>query len=199
MNESLDDEDTVDQNKSVHANNISVDGAFNPLAVSAEVDENPLNMDSGVSNTLDSEVSNPLDGGVVNALEEEVTGTSHSSELQQPLNEEDALLATATEQPPFVNECQEEGETVIEGADLMEGGSDNPLGGIDGQNDEPAEAQRNESDPFSIEQQQTDEPGEPCEQAALSEEDLLTGPAHNLDDTQYKADYVDPNLDDIFK
>lgn len=33
----------------------------------------------------------------------------------------------------------------------------------------------------------------------LSEEDLLTGPAHNLDDSQLKPDIVDPNLDDIFK
>ena len=34
---------------------------------------------------------------------------------------------------------------------------------------------------------------------ALTEEDLLTGPAHNLDDSQFKPDIVDPNLDDIFK
>ena len=33
----------------------------------------------------------------------------------------------------------------------------------------------------------------------MTEEDLLTGPAHNLDDSQYKSDIVDPNLDDIFK
>jgi hypothetical protein len=33
----------------------------------------------------------------------------------------------------------------------------------------------------------------------MTEEDLLTGPAHNLDDSQYKSDMVDPNLDDIFK
>ncbi len=35
--------------------------------------------------------------------------------------------------------------------------------------------------------------------ATMTEEDLLTGPAHNLDDSQYKSDIVDPNLDDIFK
>ena len=34
---------------------------------------------------------------------------------------------------------------------------------------------------------------------ALTEEDLLTGPAHNLDDSQFKPEMVDPNLDDIFK
>ena len=35
--------------------------------------------------------------------------------------------------------------------------------------------------------------------APISEEDLLTGPAHNLDDSQYKPDYIDSNLDEIFK
>merc|ERR1712106_961608 len=155
VNESLDDDDNGEQDKSDHADvNIPVEGAFNPLG--GEVEE-------------------------------------------KPLNEEDALLATATEQPPFVNECQEEGEAVIEGTDMMEGGSDNPLGGIDGQESEQTETQSNERDPFSSEHQVEEQPGEQCEQAALSEEDLLTGPAHNLDDTQYKADYVDPNLDDIFK
>ena len=34
---------------------------------------------------------------------------------------------------------------------------------------------------------------------SLTEEDILTGPAHNLDDSQFKPDIVDPNLDDIFK
>ena len=88
---------------------------------------------------------------------------------------------------------------MIEGTDMMEGGSDNPLGGIDGQESEQTGTQSNERDPFSSEHQVEEQPGEQCEQAALSEEDHLTGPAHNLDDMQYKADYVDPNLDDIFK
>lgn len=188
VNESLDDDDNGEQDKSDHADvNIPVEGAFNPLG--GEVEENPLNEDSGVSNPLEEEVA-------ANSVEPE---TQVQTEQEQPMNEEDALLATATEQPPFVNECQEEGEAVIEGTDMMEGGSDNPLGGIDGQESEQTETQSNERDPFSSEHQVEEQPGEQCEQAALSEEDLLTGPAHNLDDTQYKADYVDPNLDDIFK
>ena len=40
---------------------------------------------------------------------------------------------------------------------------------------------------------------EPVPSQTLSEEYLLTGPAHNLDDSQFKPDIVDPNLDDIFK
>jgi len=90
---------------------------------------------------------------------------------------------------------------VIEGAGLLEGGNDNPLGGLDGHENETTEAKNSETDPFSSSSEQSagDKPVEQCEQPALSEEDLLTGPAHNLDDTQYKADYVDPNLDDIFK
>ncbi len=36
-------------------------------------------------------------------------------------------------------------------------------------------------------------------QQPLTEEYLLTGPAHNLDDSQYKSDMVDATLDDIFK
>ena len=167
----------------------------------------------------DSVVSNPLGEDVSSSqTEAEIThveAVQVEQQEQQPMNEEDALLATATEQPPFVNECQEEeGEAVIEGSSMLEEESDNPLAGIDGQNSEQTEVPANESDPFNSEQRQED-PSDPFtgdqqqvekqsleqqqEQAAMSEEDLLTGPAHNLDDSQYKADYVDPNLDDIFK
>merc|ERR1712142_871102 len=253
VNESLDDDENTVQDTTVAVSasaDMNVEGAFNPLAVNAEVDENPLNIDSGVSNPLESgsssqqesnlsnpledgvteslsgvssnplssHVSNPLEGtvttnsldcGVTNSInnghvmntsvtEEETAACESETQVeQQPLNEEDALLATATEQPPFVNECQEEGEAVMENPGLLSGGSDNPLEGIDGHESEPSEAKSSETDPFSSEQQGSEKPPEQCEQAALSEEDLLTGPAHNLDDTQYKADYVDPNLDDI--
>ena len=61
--------------------------------------ENPLNEDSGVSNPLEEEVG-------ANSVEPE---TQVQTEQEQPMTEEDAILATATEQPPFVNECQEEG------------------------------------------------------------------------------------------
>lgn len=198
VNETLDDEENSEQEKAAHASvDIPVEGAFNPLAESGDVEENPLNDDNGATNPLEEEVSAAnIDGASETRIQVE--------EQQQPMNEEDALLATATEQPPFVNECQEEeGEAVIEGGDMLDGESDNPLGGIDGQDSEHTGAQSNERDPFSSEQQaeeqQHGEKHDQHDQAALSEEDLLTGPAHNLDDTQYKADYVDPNLDDIFK
>jgi hypothetical protein len=198
VNETLDDEDNSEQEKAAHASEGNpVEGAFNPLAESGEVEENPLNDDNGASNPLEEEATAAnVDGESETQMQVE--------EQQQPMNEEDALLATATEQPPFVNECQEEeGEAVIDGGDMLDGDSDNPLGGIDGQDSEQTVAQSNDRDPFSSEQQdeeqQHGEKHDQHDQAALSEEDLLTGPAHNLDDTQYKADYVDPNLDDIFK
>ena len=117
------------------------------------------------------------------------------------VNEEEALLETASapsEQPTFVNECQVEEEKRKEPVTVIE--SDNPLADIEGplplsdKTDgskacDPASV----SDPFGG--------GEPAKvgDGLISEEDLLTGPAHNLDDSQYKADYVDPNLEDIFK
>jgi len=119
---------------------------------------------------------------------------------KETVNEEEALLETASapsEQPPFVNECREEESkdqskeqvTVIE--------SDNPLGDIDHPMSDKTEGNKSSeldsgSDPFSEDQ---DKVGG----VLISEEDILTGPAHNLDDSQYKADYVDPNLEDIFK
>ena len=110
---------------------------------------------------------------------------------KETVNEEEALLETASapsEQPTFVNECQvgEEEEKSKEPVPVIE--SDNPLADIEV--------------PLPL-TDKTDS-SKPCEEASVSdpfggEEDLLTGPAHNLDDSQYKADYVDPNLEDIFK
>ena len=74
---------------------------------------------------------------------------------------------------------------------------DNPLGGIDDQDSDKLSEAR---DPFGDTGAGSDNLDTPAPgQQPLSDEDLLTGPAHNLDDTQYKADYVDPNLEDIFK
>lgn len=207
VNETLaSDDETSEQDKTGQASTDSpANGAFNPLAESGE--ENPLGEDTAVNNPLGVECgASQIEGEAVSAEDVQV-----EQQEQQPMNEEDALLATATEQPPFVNECQEEEvEAVIEGGNMLEEESDNPLAGIDGQSNEQAEVPANESDPFCGEQQQENESDpftgeqhqvekQPIEQAAMSEEDLLTGPAHNLDDSQYKADYVDPNLDDIFK
>ena len=209
VNETLaSDDEASEQDKTGQPSADSLaDGAFNPLAGAGEGEENPLAADTRVT------MANPLGEEVGTAQvvgEPEPVEQMQAEQQQQPMNEEDALLATATEQPPFVNECQEEErENVMEGRDLLEGESDNPLAGIDGQDNEQVDVPGRERDPFSSEQQE--QAGDPfsgdqqqvedqaVEQTPMSEEDLLTGPAHNLDDSQYKADYVDPNLDDIFK
>ena len=114
---------------------------------------------------------------------------------KETVNEEEALLETASapsEQPTFVNECQvEEEEKNKEPATVIE--SDNPLADI-----EAPLADKTESDPASVSDPFAGEASKVGD-GLISEEDLLTGPAHNLDDSQYKADYVDPNLEDIFK
>merc|ERR1712098_743078 len=112
-------------------------------------------------------------------LSKHLVDSDHSS---VPITEEEALLATATsEQPPFVSDCGVESQS----------NSGNPIGGGD------EEVKQSEVGQFSSKEAEvniSNPLGPP-----LSEEDLLTGPAHNLDDSSYKADYVDPNLDDIFK
>ena len=122
---------------------------------------------------------------------------------KETVNEEEALLETASapsEQPTFVNECQVEEEKCKDQVPVIE--SDNPLADIETplplpladktDGSKPCEEDASVSDPFS------GEAGKVAD-GLISEEDLLTGPAHNLDDSQYKADYVDPNLEDIFK
>ena len=70
----------------------------------------------------------------------------------------------------------------------------NPINGADGS------APQEETVPLTSVTPPSDQMELGSESApTLSEEDLLTGPAHNLDDSQFKPDIVDPNLDDIFK
>merc|ERR1719186_2549572 len=136
VNETLaSDDEASEQDKTGQASAGSLaDGAFNPLAGAGEGEENPLAADTRVT------MANPLGEEVGTAQvvgETEPVEQMQAEQQQQPMNEEDALLATATEQPPFVNECQEEErENVMEGRDLLEGDSDNPLAGIDGQDNE---------------------------------------------------------------
>lgn len=178
MNETLDDEEDTTKTVSNQENKNSV---FNPLADSLEPNDD----------------SNPLgDDGLVKDLHE------------KPVNEEDALLETvsaATEQPQFVNECQDDGGDNVNKDSTNVIDNDNPLGDIDDVSEKVPESES--QDPFSdsiVKSTDISEPpleGQPQAQPPqpLSEDDLLTGPAHNLDDSQYKADYVDPNLEDIFK
>ena len=171
MNETLPSDD--DEANKMSRNIINDKVAFNPLA-DAEGDQ--------------EEERNPL-GDV--ELEKET------------VNEEEALLETASapsEQPTFVNECQVEEEKCKEQVPVIE--SDNPLADMEAplplpltdktESSEPCEETSGVSDPFGGEAGKVGD-------GLISEEDLLTGPAHNLDDSQYKADYVDPNLEDIFK
>ena len=151
---------------------------------------------------------NPLDEGDPldrNPLgDDELDKSTGNDSVKMTVNEEEALLETVsavTVRPPFVNECEEEPEIEARMKDPEPVESDNPLGGIDETVSETADKMQ-ESDPFSDVASETIskplEAGPPGGQH-LSDEDLLTGPAHNLDDSQYKADYVDPNLEDIFK
>ena len=143
---------------------------------------------------------NPL-SDAERAPEEEKNPLGDDELEKEAVNEEEALLETASapsEQPPFVNEVREEEErpgqarqqdTVI--------ASDNPLGDIDDPMSDKTEVTKS-SQPDSASEDPFSE-GKVGGGSLISEEDLLTGPAHNLDDSQYKADYVDPNLEDIFK
>lgn len=107
------------------------------------------------------------------------------AQSEVPMNEEEALLATATtEQPQFIPETSGESNVV-----QMQS-SDNK----DNVNEFPKELVEE-----SFTTSDTQSTAGEAARGPLSEEDLLTGPAHNLDDSTYKADYVDPNLDDIFK
>merc|ERR1712062_404209 len=184
-----------------------------PVPVPAENEDTPKFQ--WVNETLhsDDDDANKMTGDVINnkiafnpladteGVPDEEKNPLGDDELEkETVNEEEALLETASapsEQPPFVKECREEEDkrqprepdSVIE--------SDNPLGDIDDPMSDKTDASKSSpqdsaSDPFSEDQSKVGS-------GLISEEDLLTGPAHNLDDSQYKADYVDPNLEDIFK
>lgn len=148
----------------------------NPLEDGAE---NPLG-DDNARNPLDDDplnaevTTNPLglDYGSDDSNSKSETGTTQPSRSQVPMNDEDKLLATVT-CDDAAEEPMDNAENPLAGNPLEKSG-ENPLGD-------------SERLPLSNPSQE------------MSEEDLLTGPAHNLDDSQYKADYADPNLDDIFK
>merc|ERR1712079_957532 len=101
---------------------------------------------------------------------------------KETVNEEEALLETASapsEQPTFVAECQVEEEKCKDPVTVIE--SDNPLADIEGPLTEKPESSKpsqtaSASDPFSGEAGKVGE-------GIITEEDLLTGPAHNLDDS----------------
>merc|ERR1712111_282391 len=99
-----------------------VNSVFNPLADSLEPNDD----------------SNPLgDDGLVKDLNE------------KPVNEDDALLETvsaATEQPQFVNECQDDGGDNVN-KDSTNVIDNNPLGDIDDVSEKVPESES--QDPFS--------------------------------------------------
>ncbi len=143
----------------------------------------------------------PLDRNPLGDDELDKSTDNDNDNVKDTVNEEEALLETvsaATVRPPFVNECEDEPEKDSEPVE-----SDNPLGGVEYPVGESVDNDKiQESDPFSdVTSGIISKPLEarPPDGQPLTEEDLLTGPAHNLDDSQYKADYVDPNLEDIFK
>merc|ERR1712012_1206920 len=132
--------------------------------------KNPLEDDS-VGNPLDDDATNPLDDNASNPLDDDPL---NAVETTTPLNTEVRSnplgLDYAAEEP------MDNAENPLDGANPLEKSGENPLGDSERL---PGVAVTDHSE--------------------MSEEDLLTGPAHNLDDSQYKADYADPNLGDIFK
>ena len=156
------------------------DDATNPLDDNASnpLDDDPLNAVE-TTTPLNTEVrSNPLglDYGSDDSNSKSETGSTERSQPQAPMNEEDKLLATVT-CDDAAEEPMDNAENPLDGANPLEKSGENPLGDSERL---PGVAVTDHSE-------------------EMSEEDLLTGPAHNLDDSQYKADYADPNLDDIFK
>ena len=123
----------------------------------------------------------PLEGGDTNPLDDDPLNAEPTTNPlgldygSEPSKDRDGTEgAAAEEQEAQMNED----EVLLASATCGDGGGDvqeNPLG-----EEVPLDGQ------------------EQGQEKEMSEEDLL-GPAHNLDDSQYKADYADPNLDDIFK
>ena len=154
------------------------DGAENPLGEDDNA-RNPLDDDPLDAEPLPAVTANPLGldygSGSDDSNSKSESGTSEPSQSQVPMNEEDALL-TAVSCDDAAEEPMDNADNPLEGNPLEKPG-ENPLGDSERL---PGVALANHSQ-------------------EMSEEDLLTGPAHNLDDSQYKADYADPNLDDIFK
>ena len=182
VNETLDDEEET--NRASGNTEQDKNGAFNPL-------DDPMDQCEETNPLGDDESDKPVEAEPVTSV-----------------TEEEALLETvtaATEQPPFINECQEdathENSNIKDSTPVIEG--DNPLGDIDDFVNDNVDSEKvpetsTNIDPFS---DNTAGPSETHKTPApaLTDEDLLTGPAHNLDDSQYKADFVDPSLEDIFK
>ena len=86
---------------------------------SPDANSNPL---AGEENAQEESVStNPLSEGLnANRVEGHVHAES-VHELQQPINEENALFALATEQPSSVNEREEEGKNAMKGGYMLAG------------------------------------------------------------------------------
>merc|ERR1719318_1065500 len=154
----------------------------NPLEDGAK---NPLEDDS-VGNPLDDDATNPLDDDPLNAVEtttplntevrsnplgldygsddsnsKSETGSTERSQPQAPMNEEDKLLATVT-CDDAAEEPMDNAENPLDGANPLEKSGENPLADSERL---PGVAATDHSE-------------------EMSEEDLLTGPAHNLDDSQ---------------
>ena len=140
---------------------------------------NPLGDDAGGNPLGDDDAGGPLDDDPLNS-EAAANPLDQEDEQEQthnvPMNEEDALLATVS----------------MDTAEQAAPTEENPLG-----NDEERLPEVEASALATADTMAAMAGG--TKQVNMSEEDLLTGPAHNLDDSQYKADYADPNLDDIFK
>ena len=160
----------------------------------------------------------PTDNTLPDTGHEENKVTTTEQVLEAEMAEPDPAAAEAnplisTTPTGFVNESEqslEEAENPL--SDIDNAGKEAPADGDDNMEDSSGPADSNPVPLTSVEEVPAEGEGmelgvsQPGQSAAnapltaappLSEEDLLTGPAHNLDDSQ--PDIVDPNLDDIFK
>ena len=148
---------------------------FVPYRGEEEDEENDKADEAGGEerNPLDE---NPLEGGDTNPLDDDpLNAEPTTNPLGMDYGSEPSKDRDRTE---GAGAQMNEDEVLLASATCGDGGGEvqeNPLG-----EEVPLEGQ------------------EQGHEKEMSEEDLL-GPAHNLDDSQYKADYADPNLDDIFK
>lgn len=132
------------------------------------------------ANPLDDD-ENPLEEGDSNPLEENQDADDN------PLGEADYSESVPMDSNPLDEEPEENGLPDPEEDPFATGGgaaaepSEDPFDAVAG-----VGAAEGEAAPAPLD-------------VPLTEEDLLTGPAHNLDDSQYKPDYNDSNFDEIFK
>lgn len=154
-----------------------------------------------MNETLDDEENSKIGEYSLNPLE---SNPEEKNPLDDDDDEEDKDIESSKTEDVCDNNLNNHSETETEDKQVIDASVSDKINNSEEAevNDEAKEL--NKEDSASIVFPETSEQVEEknyseVENNPISEEDLLTGPAHNLDDSQFKADYVDPNLEDIFK